>query len=168
MQWDLCAISWVPRSNKYTHKGYKYSTIQLCVFYCTVLVKWNEVKKSKVKFSWCQKCQPARPSLGWDIVGVKHGHFHLQIFQQLTAVPKCTSILVKICLCILNCITSTLNTTTQMFTSLCFSLCIYTHIYIYGLLLRWLRHSFPKMTQEWKEMHVLMLAKLMKMTCITD
>ena len=38
---------------------------------------------------------PARPSLGWDTVGERYGHFYVENFRQLTALPKYTSISIK-------------------------------------------------------------------------
>ena len=85
--------------------------------------------------------QPARPSLGWDTVGERYGHLYVENFRQLTALPKYTSISIKICLRILGCMNwktayslkqflppipkkATFKTaTTRLFTSLCFSLC---------------------------------------------
>ena len=85
--------------------------------------------------------QPARPSLGWDTVGERYGHFYVENFRRMTALPKWRSISIKIYLCILGYKNykaayslkqfvppmpkrATLKTaTTGLFTSLCFSVC---------------------------------------------
>ena len=85
--------------------------------------------------------QPARPSLGWDTVGERYGHFYMENFRRMTAPPKWRSISIKIDLCILGYMNYntayslkqfippmpkrvTLKTvTTRLFTSLCFSVC---------------------------------------------
>ena len=45
----------------------------------------------------------ARPSLGWDTVGERYGHFYVENFRRVTALPKCKSISIKIGLFILGC-----------------------------------------------------------------
>ena len=45
----------------------------------------------------------AGSSLGWDTVGERYGHFYVENFRQLTALPKFTSISIKIGLRILGC-----------------------------------------------------------------
>ena len=47
--------------------------------------------------------QPARPSLGWDIVGERYGQFYVENFRRVTGLPKCKSISIKIGICILGC-----------------------------------------------------------------
>ena len=81
-------------------------------------------------------------TFGWDNTCVRYSHFHMEIFQQLTALPKWASISLKIGLHIFGCIiykmayslrqslppkqkTVTLNTVnTHLCTSLCCSLCM--------------------------------------------
>ena len=91
-----------------------------------------------VRFSRCQRCLSRLvPSLGWDTVGEKYGHFYVENLRRVTALPKCKSISIKISLCIIGCLNyrtayslkqflppmpkmATLKTaTTRLFTSVC-------------------------------------------------